>query len=191
MRQERQKARGHEPRDPAHGPQGKRYCLEQRPFVSGAGSSRRVTPQGSQASRQKFDVRRPPRLRWHRSVALVTAKNEGSDGTSESLARAANIAPPPALWETLVRVHNTCADPDRMQRIEPSAFPRADELSAQPESVLWRGPTLPSRPTQHWRTETRTLAPPGIPTPGAAWAPAPATLPRMTLRTPQSPPLQP
>ena len=80
MRQERQKARGHEPRGPAHGPQGKRYCLEQRPFVSGAGSSRRVTPQGSQASRQKFDVRRPPRLRWHRSVALVTAKNEGSDG---------------------------------------------------------------------------------------------------------------
>lgn len=35
MRQERQEARGHEPRDPAHGPQGTGYCLEQRPGFLG------------------------------------------------------------------------------------------------------------------------------------------------------------
>ena len=107
MRQERQKARGHEPRDPAHGPQGKRYCLEQRPFVSGAGSSRRVT----WASRQKFDVRRLPRLRRHRSVALVTAKTRAPTGPLKVSRELQIIAPPPALWETLVRVHNTLCRP--------------------------------------------------------------------------------
>lgn len=35
MRQERQKARGHESRDPTHGPLGKGYLLEQRPWSLG------------------------------------------------------------------------------------------------------------------------------------------------------------
>ena len=89
MRQERQKARRHEPRDPAHGPQGKRYRLEQRPFVSGAGISRRVTPQVSKLADKNSTYAAFP-LTLAPLSCLGNGKNEGYDGNSESLARAAN-----------------------------------------------------------------------------------------------------
>lgn len=72
MRQERQEPRGHEPRDPAHGPRGAGVPIGAEAALCGAGSSGRATPQVFQAGTQKFDGRLLParagaaQLPWQR-----------------------------------------------------------------------------------------------------------------------------
>lgn len=60
MRQERQEARGHEPRDPAHGPAGTGVPTAAEAALRWAESSGRATPQVSPALTQKFDCRLLP-----------------------------------------------------------------------------------------------------------------------------------
>lgn len=91
MRQERQEARGHEPRDPAHVPRGAGVTTGAEATLCGAGSSGRATPQVFQAGTQKFDGRLLParagaaQLPWQRRQrALRPDLGKSREGTQFS-----------------------------------------------------------------------------------------------------------
>ena len=188
MRQERQKARRHEPRDPAHGPQGKRYRLEQRPFVSGAGSSRRITPQVSKIADKNSTYAAFPLTQ----APLSCLGNGKKRGLRRDLWKSRESGKLSRRRRASGDRWSGCRTPVQIPTGygESSCLPPHVQTSCLHNLRVCCGSVPHCRVCPH-STGERKLASPGTPTPGAAWPPAPAISPRMTLRTPLSPPRRP